>query len=226
MDHVPSMAAITAATQKAQPAEAASLTMTKEVAPSESAGLDPRSVYKLSPETADAVLSLAQAKTQAVAVAEFEARFGHGPQVSGAVMATAVATTPVISPETTKTAAAANRNWSEDVRLEHIPVRKVGMDTLVAYDNPRVMAAWRAAFPDVAGRKFRGLQLSGADVRTDLGKTAADGGFDGLATDIYLLCNDEHFRIFCEHHPETRINWINVDNNEILMFWPKDRDQD
>lgn len=226
MDHVPSMAAVTAATQKAQPAEAASLTVTKEVSPSGSAGLDPRSVYKLSPETAGAVLSLSQAKAQAVAVAEFEARFGHGPQAGGAVMATAVATTPVISPETTKTAAAANRNWSEDVRLEHIPVRKVGMDTLVAYDNPRVMAAWRAAFPDVVGRKFRGLQLSDADVRTALGKTGADSNFDGLAKDIYLLCNDEHFRIFSEHHPSIHINWINVDNEEILMFWPKDRDQD
>lgn len=222
MDHLFPAAALSGTALKTQHPETASLTLTKEVSPSVPVALDPRSIYTLSPEAADAVLSLAEVKSAAVEAAEFDVRYGRGPQVTSAVMASTVATTPVVSPETTKTTAAANRNWSEDVRLDHTPFRKVGTDTLVRYDNPRVMAAWSAAFPDIAGRRFRGLQLADTDFKTALSKIAADGGFDGLEKDIYLLCNDVHFRRFSEDHPDTHINWINIDNDDILLFWPRD----
>lgn len=225
MDHLFPAAAVSGAAQKTPHTEISSLTLTKEVAPTVPVALDPRSIYALSPETAGAVLSLVQTKTQAVEVQDFDVRYGRGPQVAGAVMASAAATTPVASPETTKTTAAANRNWSEDVRLDHTPFRKVGADTLVRYDNPRVMAAWSTAFPDIAGRKFRGVQLAEANFKTALSKIAADGGFDGLEKDIYLLCNDAHFRVFSEDHPDTHINWINIDNDDILLFWPRDTDK-
>lgn len=226
MDHLPPAAALSGTALKTPHSETAALPLTKEVNPSVPVALDPRSILTLSPEAAGAVLSLAEAKTPPVAAADFDVRYNRGPQVTGSVMASAVATTPVVSPETTKTTAAANRNWSEDVRLDHTPFRKVGVDTLVRYDNPRVMAAWSAAFPDIAGRKFRGVQLADADFKTALSKIAADGGFNGLEKDIYLLCNDVHFKIFSENHPDTHINWINIDNDDILLFWPRDADQD
>ncbi|MGH1572148.1 hypothetical protein ACRAWG_17505 [Methylobacterium sp. P31] len=88
------------------------------------------------------------------------------------------------------------------------------------------MAAWSAAFPDIAGRKFRGLLASDTNVESVISKIQADGGFDGQIKDIYLLCNSEHFKVFSEDHPDTHINWIAVDNDDILFFWPKERDQE
>jgi hypothetical protein len=226
MDYVPSMAAIAAAGQKSHQAEAVALATAREVSAAAPVALDPRSIYTLSAEAADAVLTLAQAQTRAVEAAAYDTPYGRGPQVGGAVMATAVATTPVVSPESTKSAAAANRNWSEDVRLDHSPSRKVATDVIVQYDNPRVMAAWSAAFPDVAGRKFRGLQLSDTDVRSALSKAALAFNLDDKHRDIYLLCNSEHYKIISADHPDTRFNWINVDSDDILLFWPKDPDRD
>lgn len=176
MDHIPSMAAISAATQKAQAADAASLTVAKELETPVAAGLDPRSIYTLSPVAADAVLSLAQSRTQAVQTAEFGTRYGHGAQAADAVIATAVAATPIITTEPTKSVSAANRNWNEDVRLQPVVFRKVGADLTVRYDNPRVMAAWSAAFPDIAGRKFRGLQVSDTHVKSALAEAAKEAG--------------------------------------------------
>lgn len=226
MDHIPSMAAISAATQKAQAADAASLTVAKELETPVAAGLDPRSIYTLSPIAADAVLSLAQSRTQAVQTAEFGTRYGHGAQAADAVIATAVAATPIITTEPTKSVSAANRNWNEDVRLQPVVFRKVGADLTVRYDNPRVMAAWSAAFPDIAGRKFRGLQVSDTHVKSALAEAAKEAGFNGRQTDIYLLCNSEKFKAFSDDHPGTKINWINIDDDDILLFWPKEADPD
>ena len=222
MDHIPSTAAISAATQKAQPVDSASLTATKELGPQIAAGFDPRSIYTLSPEAADAVLALAQTRTQAVQAAEFGARYGHGPRAVDAVIATSVAVTPIVSVEPTKSVGAANRNWNEDVRLEPLPSRKVGADVTVQYGNPRVIAAWSAAFPDIAGRKFRGLQVSETHVKLALTEAAKEAGFTGLQTDVYLLCNGEKFKIFSQDHPNTKINWINVDDDDMMIIWPKD----
>ena len=224
MDQIPSMAAISAATQKAQTVDGASLTAAKDIGPQAAASLDPRSVYTLSPEAADAVLALAQAKTQAILAADFSAQYGQGPQHTYAAIAAAVAITPIVTVEPTKSVGAANRNWNEDVRLEPVSSRRVGADLTVHYDTPRVMAAWSAAFPDIAGRKFRGLQVSDTHVTSALAQAAKEAGFNGRQTDIYLLCNGEKFRAFSEDHPNTKINWINVDDDDILLFWPKDPD--
>ena len=219
MDHIPSMAAISAATQKAQLAETASLTAKEAVAPV-AASLDPRSVYSLAPGTADAVLSLTQIRTEAVQATEASTRYGHVPRTE-ALIATAVAVTPIVPVEPSKSISAANRNWNEDVRLAPAAPRKVGADLVVEYDNPRVMAAWSAAFPDIAGRKFRGLQVSETHVKSALARAAMEAGFSERETDIYLLCNDEKFRTFSDDHPNTKINWINVDDEKIMIFWPK-----
>lgn len=221
MDYIPSMSAVAAASQKPQHPETTVLPVAgHNVSTVDPASLDPRSIYTLSVEAAGAVLSLAQARVQATETAEFNTKYGHGPQFSRAVIATAVAATPVVSPETTKTVSAANRNWNEDVRLDHDPYRRVGTDTLVQYDNPRVMAAWSTAFPDILGRKFRGFLVSEANVKIAL-REIDESGFSGSSKDIYLLCNSEHFRIFSEDHPDIHINWISVDNDNILYFWPK-----
>ncbi len=220
MDFVPSMAAVSAAMQKIQQTEAVSLKAIVGVAPPAPA-LDPRSVYTLTPEAANAVLSLAQTRSQAVQIAEFDSRYGHGPEGTRAVMATAAVTAPVVSVEPTKSVGAANRNWNEDVRLEPVTPRKVGADLTVQYDSPRVMAAWSAAFPDVARRQYRGLLVSDMAVKSALAVAAKNAGYSGTAKDIYLLCNGEKFRLFSDDHPDTKINWINIDNDEIFFFWPK-----
>ena len=224
MDHISSMAAISAATQKAQLAETASLTA-KEVVPPVAANLDPRSVYTLAPGMADAVLALAQTRTQAIQATEAGTRYGHVPRTD-AMIATAVAVTPIVPVEPTKSVSAANRNWNEDVRLAPAAPRKVGADLTVEYDNPRVMAAWSAAFPDIADRKFRGLHVSETHVKSALAEAAKEAGFTGRQTDIYLLCNGEKFRAFSEDHPTTKINWININDDEIMLFWPKDLDSE
>ncbi|MGU3662715.1 hypothetical protein ACLBX9_00795 [Methylobacterium sp. A49B] len=227
MDYVPSMAAVVAATQRGQTPETGTITAAATVATTATAALDPRSIFALSPEAADVVLTLAQIRIQPIQVAESDNRPGHGSPAVGAAIVTAMATTSVVIPEASKTVSAANRTWTEDVRLEAIPSRKVGADLSVQYDNPRVMAAWSAAFPDIAGRKFRGLQLSDTHLRSSLAKLAAENiGFSGLERDIYLLCNDEKFRIFSAEHPETKVNWIYVDNDDVLLFWPKEPGSD
>jgi hypothetical protein len=149
----------------------------------------------------------------------------RGTQIAAAAMATVTATTPVVSPETTKTIGAANRNWSEDVRLDHSPSRIVGTDTVVQYDNPRVMAAWSAAFPDVAGRKFRGAHLSDTDLRSALRQLEIDIGFHGPEREVYVLCNSAHFESISQDNPKTHFNWIDVDNDDIVVFWPKSGDE-
>ena len=227
MDFVPSMSAISVAAQKLQYGEATAIVAVgKEMQPAVPEALDPRSVYALSAQAADALLSLVQPKSPSAPPVDLNTMFGRSPRPDGTVMTTALAATPVVSPETTKVTNAANRNWSEDVRLEHSPYRKVGVDTVVQYDNPRVMAAWSAAFPDISEKKFRGLSLSATNFKAALSKIAADGGFDGLEKNIYLLCSSDRFRSFSEDHPDVHINWIDIDNNDILLFWPKDAPED
>ncbi|MGH1589096.1 hypothetical protein ACRBEV_12935 [Methylobacterium phyllosphaerae] len=224
MDYVPSMAAVTAAAQKPQPVEAVAPTP-KEAITVAPPALDPRSIYTLTPEAAGAVFALVETRIQAADAAAFDPPDRRGAQVVTA-LATAAAATPVVSPETTKTMAAANRNWTEDVRLEHSASRMVGTDTIVQYDNPRVMAAWSAAFPDIAGRKFRGLLLADTHLRSALRQAQIDTGLGGSEKNIYLLCNSEHFEAIRHEHPGTHINWINVDNDEIVLFWPKHSDDE
>jgi hypothetical protein len=225
MDYVPSTAAVSAA-HKSDAVDVALPAVINAVAPTVPAALDPRSVYALSPEAANAVLSLAQLKVQAVQVADINSRYEVGPRAVAAVTATAVVAAPVVAPESSKSTAVAQRNWTEDVRLEPVASRQVGADLTVEYDNPRVMAAWSAAFPDIADRKFRGLQLSGTPVKSALAKAAEVAGIDARSKDIYLLCNGEKFKIFSEDHPGTKVNWIDIDNDEILVFWPKEEKVD
>ncbi|MEL6063119.1 MULTISPECIES: hypothetical protein [unclassified Methylobacterium] len=218
MDYVPSMAAVAAAAQKSPHADAPELAKSKAVVPVEPTALDPRSRYTLAPGAADAVLSLADLKTQAVNAADFDTRYVHAAHVAEAV--TALATAPVVSPEPVKAASAANRNWNEDVRLDHIPTRKVGTDTIVQYDTPRVMAAWSAAFPDIPNRKYRGLTLADTNIRPEKRKALTAAGTTLVPKDIHLLCNTDNYKTFSEAHPHTNINWIPVDNEDILLFWP------
>ena len=224
MDYVPSMAAVAAAMQKAQQDDAAALAKSKAVAQVQPAALDPRPTYTLAPGTADAMLSLANVKTQAISTAEFESRYMHASQITEA--AAAVVTAPVVAPEPVKAVSASNRNWIEDVRLEHIPTRKVGADTIVQYDNPRVMAAWNAAFPDVPDRKFRGLTMADTNVKPDKTRASNEIGPAIAEKNIYLLCDTENYKAFTETHPEAHINWIPVENEEIVLFWPNDRVRD
>lgn len=223
MDYVPSLAAIAAAAQKSLDADAATLVASKAVAPAPPTTLDPRSAYTLAPGTADAVLSLAGARVQAAEAADFETRYGNTSRTVEAT--TAAVAAPVISPEPTKAVSAANRNWNEDVRLDHIPTRKIGTDTVVQYDNPRVMAAWRAAFPDIASRKYRGLTQADTNVKPDFERLKAESGLTFLEKDIYLICSDDNYRTISKDHPDTHINWISVDSDEIVLFWPKDMDR-
>ena len=58
-------------------------------------------------------------------------------------------------------------------------------------------------------------------VKSALAVAAKNAGYSGTAKDIYLLCNGEKFRLFSDDHPDTKINWINIDNDEIFFFWPK-----
>ncbi|MGH1572147.1 hypothetical protein ACRAWG_17500 [Methylobacterium sp. P31] len=126
------MSAVTAAAQKLPQVEATIHNAAgKDVPPAASTSLDPRSIYTLSVEAVGAVLSMAQARVQAGETADFNAKYGQSPQLSGSVIAAAVAAGPVVSPETTKTVGAANRNWNEDVRLDHDSFRRVGTDTVV-----------------------------------------------------------------------------------------------
>ncbi|KIU32791.1 hypothetical protein ABID82_006007 [Methylobacterium sp. PvP062] len=216
MDYVPPMAAITAGAQKALPAEAAALAPAHDVKPV--AAPDPRSIYTLTPEAAGAVFALVENRIQVIDAA-LDVTDRRGTQVAAAAMAAATATTPVVSPETTKTIAAANRNWSEDVRLDHSPSRLVGTDTVVAYDSPRVTAAWSVAFPELAGRKLRAAHLPGPSLRSVVHE--AEARLDDTGSDIYLLCNSAHFETIRQAHPRTHINWINVDNDEIVVVWQK-----
>ncbi|MEE7447829.1 hypothetical protein MRF4_08360 [Methylobacterium radiotolerans] len=216
MDYVPPMAAIAAAAQKAPPVEASALATAHDVKPV--AAPDPRSIYTLTPEAAGAVFALVESRIQMIDAAR-DVADRRGTQVAAAAMATAVATAPVVSPETTKTVGAANRNWSEDVRLDHSPSRSVGTDTVVTYDTPRVTAAWSLAFPEVAGRKLRAVQLPSPSLRSVLHE--AEAGLDDTGNDIYLLCNSAHFETIRQAHPRTHINWINVDNDEIVVVWRK-----
>lgn len=222
MDYVPSMAAVAAASQKTPHDDAIALTAAKAVAPVAQTALDPRSIYTFAPGTADAMLSLADLKTQAVSAADFDTRYVHATHITEA--ATAVATAPVVSPEPTKAISASNRNWNEDVRLDHIPTRKVGADTVVQYDTPRVMAAWSAAFPDIAERKFRGLTPADTNIKPEKRKATTHPGATLVPNDIYLLCSTDNYKIFSETHPHTHVNWIPVENEEIFLFWPKDQD--
>ncbi|WP_267421288.1 hypothetical protein [Methylobacterium sp. GC_Met_2] len=221
MDYVPSTAAVAAAAQKSQPDDAAALASLKAVALVQPKAIDPRPTYTLAPGTADAMLSLANTKTQAVSTAEFETRYVHASQITEA--AAAVVTAPVVSPEPAKAVSASNRNWIEDVRLEHSLTRKVGADTIVQYDNPRVMAACSAAFPDVPDRKFRGLTMADTNVKPETRKGSTIKEQTILEKNIYLLCDTENYKAFSDTHPDTHINWIPVDNEEILLFWPNDR---
>lgn len=216
MDYVPPMAAITATAQKALPAEVAALAPAHDV--THVAAPDPRSIYTLTPEAAGAVFALVENRIQVIDAA-LDVTDRRGTQAAAAAIATTTATTPVVSPETTKTLGAANRNWSEDVRLDHNPSRHVGTDTIVDYDYPRVTAAWSLAFPEVAGRKLRAVQLPGPSLRSVVHE--AEAGLNDTESDIYLLCNSAHFETIRQAHPRTHINWINVDNDEIVVVWQK-----
>ena len=218
MDHVPSTNAVAAVAQKSPPTDATALAASKAAAPTEPIAFDPRSAYVLAPGTADAVLSLAEMKAQAVSAAEFDTRYVHTTHIAEAV--TVVATAPVVAPEPVKATSAANRNWTEDVRMEPIPTRKVGADTVVQYDTPRVIAAWAAAFPDIPKRKYRGLTPADTNVKPEV-KTALMTPVAALVPkDIHLLCNTDNYKTFSEAHPHTNINWIPVDNEDVLLFWP------
>ncbi|SDN17915.1 hypothetical protein SAMN05216360_106174 [Methylobacterium phyllostachyos] len=219
MDYVPSLAALAAAGQKSPHIDAVT-PATNTVSPAVPTALDPRPAYALAPGTADAVLSLAGSRTQTADAVAFDTRYGYASRV--AEVTTAAVAAPVVSPEPTKTVSAANRNWNEDVRLDHIPTRKIGTDTVVQYDNPRVMAAWRAAFPDVASRKYRGLTQADTNVKPDFERLKAESGLTFLEKDIYLLCSDDNFKAISKNHPDTHINWISVDSDDIVLFWPKD----
>ena len=222
MDYVPSMAAVAAAVQKSPQADAVPIAASTVVPPVAPTALDPRPAFTLSPGTADAMLSLTRTSTQAREVAEFDTRFGHGSRIVEA--ATAAASAPVVSPETGKAISAANRNWSEDVRLDHIPTRTIGTDLVVDYDNPRVVAAWSAAFPHIANRKFLGLRLADTNVYPDLRQVVNEAGIAVVGDDIVLLCNSVNYKAFSQNHPGTHINWIAVDNQDIMLAWPKNID--
>ena len=124
MDYVPSLAAVAAAAQKSPHVEAATVAATNAVSPVASTALDPRPTYALNPGAADAMLALAGSRTQAAVTVEFETQYGHASRV--AEVSAAAASAPVVAPEPTKAVSAANRNWNEDVRLDHIPTRKIG----------------------------------------------------------------------------------------------------
>jgi len=224
MDYVPSMAAVAAAAQKTPHADAATLATSKAVSPVERTALDPRSIYTLTPETADAVLSLAGLKAQAVSAADFDTRYLRATHVTET--AAVVATAPVVSPEPTKAVSASIRTWNEDVRLDHIPTRKVGTDTVVQYDTPRVIAAWNAAFPDLPKRRYRTLTPANTHIRPETGETLAAASTPLAASNIYLVCNTDNYRAFSETHPHTHIKWIPVDNEETLLFWPSEQARD
>ncbi|WP_342106543.1 hypothetical protein [Methylobacterium sp. SI9] len=218
MDYVPSTNAVAAAAQKSPPIDATARAASKSAAPTEPIALDPRSAYVLAPGTADAVLSLANVKAQAVSAADFETRYVHATHITETV--TAVATAPVVAPEPVKATSAANRNWSEDVRLDHSPTRKVGADTVVQYDTPRIVAAWAAAFPDIPNRKYRGLTPADTNVKPEVKMALMTPVAALVPKDIHLLCNTDNYKTFSEAHPHTNINWIPVDNEEVLLFWP------
>ena len=219
MDYVPSLAAVAAAAQKSPHVEAATVAATNAVSPVASTALDPRPTYALNPGAADAMLALAGSRTQAAVTVEFETQYGHASRV--AEVSAAAASAPVVAPEPTKAVSAANRNWNEDVRLDHIPTRKIGTDTVVEYTNQRVIAAWRAAFPDVASRKYRGLTQADTNVKPDFERLKAESGLTFQEKNIYLLCSDVNYKAISRHHPHTHINWIAVDNDEIVLFWPE-----
>lgn len=224
MDNVPAMAAVAAAAQKSPHVEAIDLAASKAVSPVAPTALDPRPTYALTPGTADAMLSLADMKVQAVGAAEFEARYGHAAKATEA--ATAAVMAPVVAPEPAKVANASNRNWNEDVRLVTIPSRKVGSDTVVQYDTPQIMAAWSAAFPDTSARKYRGLSLADTDVKPETSRFLEEFAEPLLASSVFLICNAGNYKTFSETHPHTHINWIAVDSDEILLVWPKDAGED
>ncbi|MGU3463441.1 hypothetical protein ACLBXO_01180 [Methylobacterium sp. C33D] len=216
MDYVPPMAAIAAASPKTHAADAAALAPTQAV--KSASAPDPRSIYTLTPEAAGAVFALVENRIRVIEAA-LDATDRRGTRAAAAAMATATATTPVVSPETTKTIAAAHRNWSEDARLDHSPTRHVGTDTVVDYDSPRVTAAWSVAFPELAGRKYRAVQGPGPSLRSVLHEAEAD--MDDTGSDVFLLCNSAHFETIRQAHPSAHINWINVDNDEIVVVWRK-----
>lgn len=220
MDYVPSMAAVAAAAQKTHIDDLTPPETTKLVPAAATITLDPRPTYTLAPGTADAVLSLARTKVEAAETAEFETRYGHGARITQA--ATAAVSAPVVAPEPAKAASASNRTWIEDVRLDHIPTRKVGVDMIVQYDHPQVVAIWNAAFPNVAGRKQAGVLTGETVSRTQTGRVASDAELLLTEKKIYLLCSSNNYKLFSQDHPDTHIDWIAVDNEDILLLWPKD----
>lgn len=220
MDYVPSMAAIAAAAQKSQTDGLTPPETTKAVTPVAKTALDPRPAYTLAPGTADAMLSLAKTKVDAADAAEFDTRYGHSSRITQA--ATAAVAAPVVAPEPAKAVSAANRNWNEDVRLDHIPTRKVGEDTVVQYEYPQVVAIWNAAFPNVTGRKNRAVLLGDTKSKLELKRPTDESGLTLTEKAIYLLCSSDNFRLFSQDHPETHIEWIAVDNDDILWMWPKE----
>jgi hypothetical protein len=226
MDYIAPVVPPAALTDRASlPDDATHTKGVKEIPHAASPALDPRPAYILSSRVADAVLAVAQLRLQTVAGVEEAATRAAGQQSPATLVASAVAATPAVASEATRSVGPTLRNWAEDVRLDNDLARVVGADTVIEYEVPQVFAAWNAVFPDLPTRKFRGVTFTAGAMRAAVDKTPVMGGPNPNDVDIYLLCNAQHFDIFRQDYPEIKVNWIDVDNEELMLFWPDNHDE-
>jgi len=164
--------------------------------------LDPRSTYALSTQTADAVLSLVQARAPGQDMAAIVLQTSEPPQTNDAQNAVEPARDGYARSDIEARSASAN------------PAHPIGGSDTPALADPNAVERRAVRQAEEAARWDAHLD-SIIQVDTNLVS----------AITFYLLCNDSHYKDFKTEHPGLDIHWINVDNKKIVSVWPKITDQ-
>ena len=164
--------------------------------------LDPRLTYALSTQTADAVLSLVQARAPGQDTAAIVPQSPEPPQTNDAQNAVEPARDGYARSDIEAGSASAN------------PAHPVGGSDTPASADPNAVERKAVRQAEEAARW---------DAHLD-GITQVDMNLVSAIT-FYLLCNDSHYKDFKTEHPGLDIHWINVDNKKIVSVWPKITDQ-
>ena len=164
--------------------------------------LDPRSTYALSTQTADAVLSLVQARAPGQDMAAIVPQSSEPPQTNDAQNAVEPARDGYARFDIEAGSASAN------------PAHPIGGSDTPASADPNAVERKAVRQAEEAARW---------DAHLD-GITQVDTNLVSAIT-FYLLCNDSHYKDFKTEHPDLDIQWINVDNKKIVSVWPKVTDQ-
>ncbi|MCJ2060377.1 hypothetical protein MKL09_28110 [Methylobacterium sp. J-048] len=164
--------------------------------------LDPRATYALSTQTADAVLSLVQAKASAQDAVVF--------------LPHQVETSPLQNAENAPRPVLAG-----DTRLDRSASGDVASASRVSSDR-----ATTAVFePSIVETKTVQQAKQAADWEAYLYKITHIDVNVANAISFYLMANDANYRDFKTEHPSVDVHWINVDNKKIVSLWPRITDK-